>query len=783
MIKRSALSGLLCAGTAMMALAATPAFAQSVAQPPSDEAGTPRDAAASGDGDIIVTARRREENLQKSPVAVTAFSGAQLESRGITNVQELANVTPGLSMASALGSTLGGTAAIRSQSQPETSEMSLDPSVGFYVDDVYIARQNGIFPGLFDIQSVQTLKGPQGTLFGRNTTGGAVLVTTRQPELGVVGGFGKVMIGNYDARLYQGGVNLPLGDNIAIRAGGSINRRDGFARGILTGHQFENEHNEAYRLQALFRISDSTRLTLAYNGAHADQGGVAYFLTEVDTNPATGIANSISIGQAAAAGGSVSGFTSLADVLARQTDPRRINSTAGAFEKLRTNQVAATLDFKIGETSGKIIAAHRHLISLSAYDQDASPFSLLGLDHVDMREKQDSAELRFNGTSLGGSLDWIAGAYYMRETGNDLVVFEQLGLSQATLDSDIRNETYSAFVQADYKFTSKLSATAGIRVGRDNRRMENRHTTLTPPNIVGCQLDPAINLDLATGGCRSFAKAGFTQYAYQLGLTYQANDRLLLYATTKRGFRSGVLNERAVEAATQAPLKPEVIYDFEAGAKLSWSATPDLRGYLNSAVYYSIFNNRQISFSDITPAFVATTVIESAKRAHTWGFEVEAGVNYSDWLSLTASVAHTDPKYDVFTRRTTGIDVSGQAVSNTPKWQYALGARVSQPLGSIGRGFLQADYAYTGRQFFGFSPRPSVSDPGHGLLNLSAGIDKIGDHNIAVHGFVKNATNKTYLANAVNTGFFGEASQAFFGMALGALGAPRTYGVEVSFDF
>ncbi len=732
---------------------------------------------ADSDEEIVVSARRREESLQDVPIAVTAFSGETLEERGVADLRDLANVTPAFSWGNGFGTSLGGVATIRAQAQAEP-QMSLDPSVGFYIDDVYLARQSGVLATLFDIQRVEVLKGPQGTLFGRNTPGGAVVVITNQPRLGVFEGNATVSAGDYDAARVQGALNIPIGDSVALRIGGSHSEHSGYSRSSFLNEELEDENIDAWRAQALFQLSPDASFTLAYNASRADQAGVNYYLTEVD--PA-GLANFLTGGL----------FTA---TLAGLSDPRDNPIDAVNYEVLDTQSLAGTFNLDFSGMNLRVIAAHREMFSDVGYDNDGTPATILHLVENSVDQEQSSFEARLSGEGFDSRLNWITGVYYINETGRDIVTFNQFGAALGTFDAEIENIAYSVFAQGDYSFTDRWSATLGLRLGHDERGVVGRHTTdiLAGPGagLTVCQFEvgTGINVDEATGGCRSDASAEFDNYAYQIGLNYQATDDLLFYVTHRRGYRSGVINERATEAAGQAPFDPEVILDLEAGVKSSWRSG-DWRGIANLAVYYSRFSDRQISFTDFTPAGGATTVIEAAAEAHTSGFELELAAHYSDWLDLWAGVAHTSPEYDEFSRRAsstfpTGLDVSGQVVANTPNWQYNVGGRITHALGrQFGSLFGQVDYQYTGEQQFGFNPRPSAGDDGHGILNVSTGLEDIHSGRARLTLFVRNALDEDYVAQALSLGFTGDPGTAAFGYATASLGPPRTYGVELAVRF
>jgi iron complex outermembrane receptor protein len=625
-------------------------------------------------GDVIVTARRREERLQDVPLAITAISGESLTQRGIVTVQDLAKTTPGLNITP---SSRGGDSpyvVLRGQRVVDTSVV-FDPPVIFYVNEVPWMRMNGLNQGLYDIQNVQVLRGPQGTQFGKSTTGGAILVNTNPASTSGNSGYVKLTGGNLSLWRGEGAVNLAVNDHFAVRLAGIINRRDGYMHVRNFNYDMDNERYDGERLTIHFDTGDFTNDIYASRFASKTHG----------------TANPVFAFDPNAPFAKVGGFNNAipAEVARNLADFYGVTLDAGfkPISKTQTEDITDIATYKFGPNlTLKNIAAYRHLNAPYSMDFDGSQlfispttagaFIQTGEFFSFTRIKQFSEELQLQGTSQ--SLDWTAGGFYFQEKGDDGTTSYQGGtptLGRFSSVINAQNISYSAFATGTYRFgLDGLSISAGARVTHDKRQG-------TDAQNVG----PTCAFTLNTGAkvCSFLIDTAFTRPSWSVSLNYKLDPSLLLYVAHRHGYRSGGVQNRATSEAAAAPFNPETVNDVEIGAKFDKRLSDDISLLLNADVYRAYYKGLQRSVSFVSPSngtFVTGFV--NAAKATIQGVEAEGTLRFGNF-ELGANVGYTDAKYKKYQQAlTTGAvqDLSSLPLGYVPEWTTQFRASYSVPL-------------------------------------------------------------------------------------------------------
>ena len=814
--KRDSARMLAAVSVAAVALSSTSAFAQEPA-----DAGAKRDTV--GLEEIIVQARKVNENLQDVPVAITAFTGEQLEAQNVQRVQDLANFTPGLAMREGQSSRSALTLTLRGQVQTDILA-TLDPSVGTYVDGVYWSRAYGLNADLLDVQSVQVLKGPQGTLFGRNTTGGAMLINSNNPDMNEFGGRASLTYGRFDEMTATGVINIPIvNDRIALRVAGQRARRDGYtlnasvpgtaltgntvirrsSSGSPAGSRLDNRDRWNFRGKLQVNPTDNLSLLFsaeyfdmeerapgrqlrlllpgytASNSTYSTSGTGALFIGL--TNGATP-ATAATVGQSLAAP-QIAGFA--ADASTTQN-----NETPYSAARTYTYGFTAALDTDFGEI--KFISGIRRVSSFAGLDLEGSSYAI-HFTEAQQKLKQQSAELQITGKAFGDAVDFAAGAFVFHESGSDQsisITVPALNGATSHFAGLIDNDSIGLYGQATWHITDALSFTGGLRYSVDDKRLETRNNNyVRGTGLTICSVIPVAPFN-AGGEVVGPAQCGirrgddFSGVSYTAGLDYRINDDALVYIKTSKGFRSGGQNLRAPNAAAFIPFLPETAYAYEIGLKSEFF---DRRVRLNIAAYQTDVKNIQrttlIATPPIPPSTVpgSATILGNAGKSRFRGVEVELQALLFDGFTVSASGALVDPKYIRFS------DLSGdrsfERFVGVAEEQFAVSADYSTAIGSSNRVKLHVDYSWRGdiaTAEYNFVANPNndaiiaaTTAKALGMLGARASVE-FGD-NLELAVFGRNITNRrNYVQNLL---------VAPLGYITGIRNEPATYGVTASFKF
>jgi iron complex outermembrane recepter protein len=757
--------------------------AAALAQSAGNEAPATADEAQSGQNsgiaDIIVTARKVSENAQSVPLSIVALDGNALADANVNNVQDLQSQVPNLILQTHPNDPQGLSLAMRGQKQVDLT-LTLDTSVGVYVDGYYAPRPLGLRNGLIDVARVEVLRGPQGTLYGRNTTGGAIALYTNDP-VDVVEGSVQGSYGNFNAWDVVGIVNVPLNDRLALRLVGQHNEHDGYGEDA-EGRPLVEERGTYVRGKLKFDVSEGLTATLLGSYQNSSNSGAIVRLTDVRPPANDGSAVSdYNVAVLAVAAELGLGFTPANLATAQSTLESYIGAPPGNYWDSYTSlpQYSDTQVYNAGLDISAELSDTITLRSLTGFmsidrrsqtDTDGSPFALIG----GPRETQDeyySQELQLLGDS--GRLNWVAGLYYGNERGHDQTVSDTLRFISSTsptvYDATVRNKSYAIFAQADYELLPSLRLTAGVRYSWDERTLISRNSNRTNPCVVPAPGFDVVTADPASRQCPREFVDDYSDPSWLLSLDYQVSPDVLVYAKYARGYRSGGRNFKGSNnIGTFIDFQPETVTEYEVGLK---SYFLDRTVRFNLAAYYDDYSDVQKVATILLPgtsAFSSQTV--NAAKARVQGFEADLVWRVTDNLSLNAAAGLVDGKYKEFDDLLKG-DRSDEPF-DVPEWSYNVGGRYSYPT-QFGAVRAQVDYQW--QDSFYIDPQSyrvvTFTQPSRGLLGARVSVEvDAWDTEFAVFG--KNLTREEYLSS-------GAGPYESLGLNFAIVGEPRLFGVEV----
>lgn len=766
----------LALGASLAALCAAPAWAEA-------QAGEP--VAEQNDDAIIVTARRREESAQTVPVAITAISADALQARGIARSDDLQFAVPALRINPQISP---ATPNFVIRGQGRGLFVGAMPSVVTYVADVAIP-QDGSYVTLYDLQSVQVLKGPQGTLFGRNTTGGAILLTPTRPDLAQFKGYVEGGIGNYKARTLTAAVNVPvIEDRLAVRLVGDLVRRDGFVKDIGGGPALGSRHGDSFRVSVLAQPVDNIENLLIFDYSKTDETGPAIVPTGVFTD-----ANGNPTGTAASVTNApyFFGGTLANDIRLQIARVRQLGGTLAADPGVQGSYqgkswgLVNTTKIDLGDISIKNILGYRNAKVFTQFDIDGLPASLndqfngngafpqVAIDAV-------SNEFQILGSVLDKKLDFVIGAFIFNEgpTGEAGTQARQFynPASPAPIVQNqyIRNKSKALFAQGTYHFDGALDGlnlTAGYRHTWGERTFCVLQATQSkgPENCTPIE-----------------RRTKFSAPGYTFALDYQVTDGVMVYATTRRGYKGGGVNVAVPTNVTQGIYyDPETVTDYEGGIKSSFNIG-GMKTRFNFSYFRANMSNFQASAVAALPlpggGTLNSAIVANAAKAHTQGYETELALTPVQGLTLTANYEHFTGKFDEFVGPA-GFPV-GSLLSfrfNTPKYTLNLNGRYSIPLPSdIGESLdLGVNFHRRSESLISTTqglPNQYNIEPAFNVVDLRADWKQIAGKPVDLSLFVKNVADTRYRVGMSN-------SSAVFSLATSYYGDPRTFGVQMRYTF
>jgi len=701
--------------------------------------------------EVIVTAQKRAERLQDVPISITAFSADAVEQRGLTNIESLDALAPNLSVARTPGNSTAAQISIRGGVQTNPA-LFWDPTVGMYLDGVYLGKTQGSVFDVVDLERVEVLRGPQGTLYGRNTLAGAVNFVTRKPS-GEWGGNATVGFGNYGAKTYKLSLDLPKMGIASFSLGLSSSQRDGWVKNTLPGaaHSSLNDKDtQAARLSANFAFSEDFQADYRFDWTKADQASQHSQLSRTVLPFLTSF------------------------VAAGRQEAAAIN--ADTFEKLDMQGHSLTFTWDLNDTTQlKSITSYRQMDWDDSLDLDGSPLLVAETARLSTYESK-SEELQLVGSS--GAINYVAGLYWFEDDGytrNPQNFF--FGTFNFDSNYGFGTRAYSGYGQVDFKATEQLTVTAGLRYTNERKSIDRN---LGVNFVIGTPFIPLFPV----GGTQ--AEDTFSAATPLLTVAYQFSDTLNGYAKYSEGFKSGGFNgEYGVvgftpdvvagnAAETQTPFKPEKVKSLEVGLKGTF-----LDGALtvNAAAFQNKTKDLQLAI--FTAQGAAASVVRNAGKATAKGLELEASWRVSDKVRWQMGAGLLDVSYDEFMDG--GVNVANnRAVIHAPKYTFSTSLDAELLRDWWGALRLVADYSYKGAHYLYPYQLSGPGQPGYnataavagdtrvnpvGLLNARLVISdiKAGEATGEIALWGTNLTDRKHAANYIDFGpGFGSLTPVYY---------------------
>jgi len=702
---------------------------------------TAQAAAESGLDEIMVTAEKRATALQETPLAVTALRGDALEDRHIANVEDLTQAIPNVNF----GQTTGNARiAIRGVGFDNIT-VGNEGRVAYHLDGVYISRPIAALGTFFDVDRVEVLRGPQGSIYGRNATAGAVNVITSTAE-DRLGGYGRLTIGNYDLVKTEGAINAPLGSTLAVRIAFQTTDRDGYGRNLITGRDIDDEKTRSIRGKLRWKPADRVEFDLSADYRKEDDSNYGYHYL------GRGSATVEPLG------------LRLGGVVARDRRDLTADVQPSNNRMIWGTAFSASIDFGPVLTS---ISGYRESRFHQIADLDTTSVRLANFDQFE-RSRQFSQELRLTGDFAGG--EWLIGGYYFDEAieGGTGVAFDRLVLGAPAqlvqglfIGGSIDAKALAAFGQVKVNLTDSLALIGATRYSTEKKRIDELNALdfvrpYSPTNPVVPQRSQQDS-------------QRWSAFTPKLGLEYKPSDDIFVYVTASKGFKSGGYNLGGIQPA----FRPEILWDYEAGVK---SDLFDGTMRANVSAFLYEYKNLQVSRVQGT-----AIVIENAARAQLKGIEGELVFLPTRNLQFDLNFSLLDTKYKEFrtadpSRPELGVlDLSGNKLTQAPTYTISLGAQYSWDIGD-GELTARGEGYFVDRIYF--SPFNSARTSQGEASRFNAFLNfKTASERLTASLFVRNITNKQQLGTAaISTGLTGFP-------VIGTLQPPRTYGVQTGFRF
>lgn len=732
-------------------------------------------------GDIVVTARKREESAQSIPLAISAFSGDAIAARGVQKIDGLATFTPNMTLQNNPSFGGAGSSAaiyIRGIGQKEFLPTT-EPGVGVYVDGVYVARSVGALLDLVDIERVEILRGPQGTLFGRNTIGGAISITTRKPNDDPSGSI-QVTTGRYSRIDAKAIANLPISDTVFSKLSVATFNRDGYVRRLVDGKDLGNTNTLTGRLDLRWLASEGLEINLAVEGTRERSHGPALVLSDVTYRSAIFNPSNLPMlppGSPPTSGAYVlnppfdaptDNFTLLHNYFAALLGGQPCfsfspyspqgnsaacfsdrfllgrNADAGTAPQYSKNDLwgaQGVIDWDLGPVQLKSITAYREVNGKYARDADHSPFTILHVADI-LKQNQFSQELQLLGSF--DTIKYVAGLYYFKEKGNNI---NSLDFTPVTFRSGGKFETksYAAFGQATWTPVEAIDLTVGLRYTEDKKSFLPDQEILVD-KTGGALIAMSPNTPQTRILPYQTVKLSEDSFTPSVNLALHINKDIMTYASFSKGFKSGGFVQRVFPALSAVPqFGSEKATAYELGFK---SSLLDRKLTLNGAVFLTKYDDLQVQvFTGIAP------VTKNAASAEIRGFELETRLSPGAGWFLEGSLGYLDPKF-------TSIDPSANEITLNSKFErvskWTLSASLSKTVELANGGNVNGrlDWSYRSGAYMDALNSSELYQSGYSLLNANISYNFPGDA-ISIFAGVTNITNKTYLQTGIYGSSFG----------------------------
>ncbi len=762
---------------------------QAAAQATKDETAGAKTDAPQNDGfgkdDIVVTAQRRSENIQAVPLSITAFSGKSLSELGIKSSADIGQIIPNVDIALPAGAGNQPIISIRGIGLNDFDTNNAGPN-GVYIDEVYLSSPASQTFQMFDLERIEVLQGPQGTLYGRNSSGGAINFISVKPSDELKVNF-HTEVGSYDTFNFEGGIGGPISSTLDGRVAVAVNKSRGVGYNTALGSREDGVSNGAGRISLLWKPASSLKILFNAHGGFVDNRPTEYRMlggfvpgTQGDPEPTICSPSSVLAGNCV-------------NLYGYKTPAGFYDGAYNRREKLKVNSLGSflRLDYSAGAVTLSSISSYEHVDKIHPEDSDASADRLI---EADFGVKANTLTQEFRLAGSKSNYDWTVGAYYLHEVltqdqpirlfldfdkyggfGIPAGVGAGDGIAQTGFDTSRQlTNAYAAYGQGTLSITDNFKLTLGGRYTRETKSFEYFGATQFQDGGINVYDPPTITAN-------SLRKFESSNFSYRAVADYYFTPKIHLYASIASGFKSGDFNgsflstDPAQIERQLAPVRPETLTTYEVGFKSSFfdnRLTFNLTGFYNDYRDMQVFTLVSITEGNIT---LPVNVLDNAKKAHTYGLDLELIARPVDDLTIRLNAGLLETKLDEFVPNVdpTQPNFSGKQLPLAPHVSFSGLIDYKVPLTSGALDF-QLSASYKGKQFFDISNDPYTIQAGYWIGNARVAYQFRKNWEVAIFG--RNLANKKYFLDQfdlINP----------FGFVQSIPGAPRTIGAELNFKF
>lgn len=739
--------------------------------------------------EVIVTATKRSESVQDIGLSISAFSGDEMQKSAIVNSTEVFNKVPNLEF-QLNGTSTGANIFLRGMgtSGPAFNQLS---GVGVYADEVSLNSPIVNIAQLYDLERVEVLRGPQNTLYGRNTTGGAMNLVSRKPEIGGdANGYASATYGRFGYTGLEGAFGAPFGETSAFRGAIQYQKNDGYSDNRTTGKTDAMTDKFAARAMALFRPSDALEILLRVHGEKVDGTNLMWkniglrdpadpTAPDTDTSTIVGFScpNTIRLGGNCV---DATGFRDTAD------NTENFANLVDPIEKVDSYGASVHLTWDTDQFSLTSITAYETNEFQRQEDSDASPTSVF---HFNQDSEADQVSQEFRLASPDGqSFRWIAGAFgFWEDTRGDTGPIQTVGaMAMVNMTRlDMESTVYSVYGEIENDFSDRLTGIVGLRYTKDERTGRNQTITrfctevcssLTPEDGQDTMtFDTLVNIP-ATMGLNIDDPLGETwnQWGGKLGLEFATADDILLYANISRGFKGGNFSAaplQAIAGTHTTPVDPEIVIAYEAGVK-----TTLLDGAMtaNFGVFFNDYTDQQVLRLTNSPGFGLAAALVNIKGSKIFGMEFDSKISAGNNWYIDVGVGLMDTEVREFVDDN-GNDFAGNELANAPRVTGNL--RVSKDVELSGGNLLtfSADARYASERQFDLSNDPLLADDAYSVVNAQVNWEFGSENQYRLTAWGKNITDELYFQN--------KSDFSSNGFIQAVVSTPPSYGLTFNVNF
>jgi iron complex outermembrane recepter protein len=710
--------------------------------------------------EIVVTATKKADSLIKIPASISAVTSDNLGAGKTQNIADLAETVPNLSVGNQFGVNRTFIRGIGLTS----IDLGADGAVSFLQNGAQLPLPAEQLSGFYDLDRVEVLRGPQGTLYGRGATAGVINMITKAPTDDIEG-YANLTFGNYADKLFEGAIGGPINSVLSARVAADIEKRDGYGTNLFSGSQIDDRDSQSVRASLRLKPSDQLVADLVVDYTHENDRDYAYHYFGTTTTPEAELPAVAFFGASTIYGCCGTNSPNLHDIWA-SIEPINKRHGIGA---------TSIVDWSPGDFDLKSITTYRTFNRFNVANLDGTDANIYGKDQYVETSESYSQDFTLSGQAFG--IDWLSGLDYLHERRYGSTYVPQTGLGvvftlgqcsplvptaavpcnfldsgQYLEEGSVATNAYGIFLQGSRNFTEKFTVTLGARFSHEER------------SGVGAFIFDAEGVDNSTN-----KSADWNALTPKLLLEYHLDDQTLLYASVNRGFKSGVIN-----IGSENPVvNPEYVWAYETGLKLK---ALENRLEFSSAAFYYDYKDLQVGF--VNSQSIVETV--NAAAARNYGLETELLAKLTPQLELNMAATYLSAKYTSFVNSYyrdgyAPVNVAGNYLDNAPPYTARLGLDYNVPLpGNYGGLHFRVEDAYQGRVYFTEFNNGDATQGGYGLINGSGGWESADKH-WNVTGWVRNAADKFALANVIIN------APLFSNVRVGTVIPPRTYGITLGY--